>query len=123
MENISDLLNYLSAPRHNTIWSWGSVRQVDGAVFLLVWTDEVKSIEGKIYTGVLGPSGHGPGYNERIKHVEMIRDGAPSYLIYCTARDVKADPRAIGHFNNRTLFRGGSILNKSMDGIIRLEQG
>jgi hypothetical protein len=109
MENISDLLNYLQAPRHNTVWSWGSVRQSDGAVFLLVWTDETIMIDNKMYTRILDSSGQGHGYNERKSHIEKIKSGSPAYLIYCTARDPKVTPRTIKSFNKKTVFQGGDI--------------
>ena len=107
MENISDLLRCISAPRHNTVWSWGSVRKVDGTVFLLVWVDETKKQDGTMYTQILGPWGDGAGYRERVEHVELIKKGAPVYLIFCTAKDTKANPRKISGFNKQTLLRVG----------------
>lgn len=50
--NRTELFAYLRAPLSNPRWSWGSVRAADGAVFLLVWQDEHKKIEGKPFTCV-----------------------------------------------------------------------
>lgn len=69
--NRGELFTYLGAPLHNPRWSWGSVRQRDGAVLLLVWQDESKKIDGRHYTCVNaanfseGEPGN-PGRSERL---------------------------------------------------------
>ncbi|MFJ2288315.1 hypothetical protein ACIOUF_18465 [Pseudomonas iridis] len=54
------------------------------------------------------------GYSERRAHVEMIRGGAPCYLVMCLAKDTGASPRDIKSFNKDAIFVGGAL--KQFDG-------
>ena len=44
------MFDYLGAPLHNVQWSWGAVRESDGAVFLVVWQDESLRRDGRNYS-------------------------------------------------------------------------
>ena len=46
----SELLRRLGAPILNVVWSWGAVRPADGVVFLRVWQDRERKVDGKWYT-------------------------------------------------------------------------
>lgn len=92
---------------------WGAVRG-DGAVFLLVWQDRCETHEGVRYVQLThleksGGDNSNFGYNKRKTHVEMIRGGAPCYLVMCLAKDTKASRRDIKSFNKDTIFVGEAL--------------
>ena len=49
------------------------------------------------------------GYFERCKHVELIRNGAPSYMIMCRAVDSGASPRTVASVNKDDIFIGRKV--------------
>jgi hypothetical protein len=111
---LTSLFKYLNAPLTNQRWSWGAARASDGAVFLRVWQDEiVKSGQRRLArvtaNAVFAGNEADPGYAERLRHVELIRNGAKSYMIVCAAVDVHASPRAIATFNEKEVFVGGTL--------------
>ena len=62
------------------------------------------------------------GYQERGRHVELIRHGAPCMMVMCLAEDPKALPRKIKSFNKNELFIGSSLLQSDGDWWIRVEK-
>jgi hypothetical protein len=113
--NRTELFAYLRAPLANTRWSWGAVRPDDGAVFLQVWQDEHKKIDGKPFTCVnsytfFGEDLSNLGHAERLRHVDLIRAGAPSFMIMCRAADPKASPRVIASIDDKDVFVGGRLV-------------
>ena len=114
--SITALFKKLGAPLYNSRWSWGAVRPVDGAVFLRVWRDEDKQINGRYFVrlthnayGMLNYP-HVYGYLERIGHVALVRGGAVSYMVMCVARDENAIPREIQSFDSTVVFSGGELI-------------
>lgn len=121
----SELFRRFGAALANTVWSWGAVRQSDGAVFLRVWQDRERRIGDTWCTMVLHevaalPDPGNLGRQERIRHLDLIRNGAVSYLVMCEAKDVDASPRSIKSINDRELFVGGRLLE--MDGDLWIER-
>jgi hypothetical protein len=111
---LTSLFKYLNAPLTNQRWSWGAVRASDGAVFLRVWQDEIKKsgqrrLARVTANAVFGGDETNPGYAERLRHVDLIRNAATSYMILCEAVDVVASPRAVAKFNEREVFVGGNL--------------
>jgi hypothetical protein len=122
---LTGLFAFLGAPLANQRWSWGAVRPTDGAVILRVWQDEGRKIDGAAFTQItfMGPteaSASNLGYAERLKHVELIRNGAPSYMVMCQALDVKAAPRVVASFDRNDVFVGGRLID--FDGDAWLER-
>lgn len=116
----TELFAYLGAPLINSRWSWGAVRERDRAVFLLVWQDQNKKIDARRFTCVNAATFFGEdttnlGHAERLRHVELIRAGAPSFMIMCEALDKHASPRAIKGYNEREVFVGGELLQADGD--------
>jgi hypothetical protein len=112
---LSDLFKSVGAPLANIRWSWGAVRSSDGAVFLRVWQDETRRLDGRRFVLVADPiffAGREDslGYAERLSHLALIRRGAASFMIMCLAEDPQADPRAIKSFNRDDVFVGGTLL-------------
>ena len=115
----SELFRRLGAPLLNVVWSWGAVRPADGVVFLRVWQDRERKVDGRWYTmlthhAVFVDDPANLGWQERLGHLAKIRGGARCYLVMCEAKDVEASPRAIKSFNDRDLFVGGALVE--MDG-------
>jgi hypothetical protein len=123
--NLTHLFTYLGAPLTNSRWSWGAIRNSDGAVFLRVWQDEGLKIEGRPFTRITANAYFANdrgnlGFAERGRHIEAIRAGAKCYLIMCYAQDVEAEPRVIGGFDDSTLFEGGEL--REVDGETCIER-
>ena len=105
----------LGAPLTNFRWSWGAVRSADGAVFLRVWEDHIRTQDGTqfaqlTYHARFRDHPVNPGHRERLEHVARIREGATCYLILCRAVDATVRPRRIGWFNAAEVFPGGRIV-------------
>jgi hypothetical protein len=115
--SISSFFTRLGAPLKITRRSWGAQRPSDGAVFLRVWQD-LKFIEdGRLHMLVdhrinNSDDTSNAGYNERVRHIQEIRQGAPCFLIMCTAVDPQARPRKIEFFNEDDIFVGADIVEK-----------
>ena len=121
-----DLFERLDAPLANVRWSWGSVR-ADGVVFLRVWQDQIRKHEGTLHASVAGrlddeDEGGSLGYQERLKHVELVRKGAACFLILCQADDVAVTPRKVKDFDRESVFRGGRLVKIEGDWWIELGQ-
>lgn len=112
---LSDFFQRLDAPLRNVRWSWGAKRESDGAIFLRVWQDECRRLEGSMRVRVSVPKevsrNEGkPGREERKEHIAEIRGGAPTYLIMCRAENPGAHPRTIAGFNSSEVFVGGEVI-------------
>lgn len=115
------LFERLGAPLNNTRWSWGAVRPTDGTVFLRVWQDEYIR-KGKKTFMRLTSNEHfqqnAPGdlgYQERSRHVSLIKSGAPCFMIICVAVDAAAIPRQVASFNEDDVMRGGELMESNGD--------
>jgi len=105
----SQFFEYLGAPMANIRWSWGAVRPADGAVFLKVWNHQVDDWDGRRLIRLWDlrrrrPDSRDPGARERWRHLEMIRGGAPCYLVMCWAKDLKAERKVVDYFNDQQVF-------------------
>lgn len=122
-----ELFKKLGAPLVNARWSWGAVRESDGAVLLRVWQDEIKKHNGRLFMRITAndyfqnndPSNL--GWQERLRHIDLIRNGIASYMIVCVAKDVSAIPREVQSFNKNEVFQGGQLIDA--DGDTWLELG
>ena len=121
--SITEFFSRLGAPLRNPMWSWGSVR-IDGTAFLRVWQDRMKSIDSAKCLMVSHTSAHADvdnlGYEERQRHIELIRKGAPCFMVLCIAKDSTGSPRKIASFIRDRLFKGGRLFEGD-DGNLYLE--
>lgn len=111
---LTELFSYLGAPLANNRWSWGAVRKTDGAVFLRVWQDEWRTVDGRRAVRItdnqfFADTPDNLGYSERLRHIDLIRMGNRSFMIMCLAHDVNANPRTIQSFNDREVFVGAAV--------------
>jgi hypothetical protein len=121
----TELFRNLNAPLANSRWSWGAVRDADGAVFLRVWQDETIKHGDSWYVKIFFEpkrqvTAEKPGFQERQEHVELIRKGAPCYLIMCQAKDPNDRPRAIKDLIDDEVFQGGKLLQRNGDWYMEL---
>ena len=124
--DITDLFKKVGAPLKNDRWSWGAVSE-GGDVYLRVWQDEFRTIDGKQTVRVTAHKEfeNDPknlGYNERLKHVDKIRAGAKSFCILCLAKDPNSQPREIKDFDDKEIFVGGELIQDGEDCWLELTQ-
>ncbi|WP_141249723.1 hypothetical protein [Pseudomonas sp. ACN5] len=117
---ISEFFNDLGAKLNNDRWSWGAVREADGAVFLRVWRDEREKFQGD-YLRDNAPKLHvhifdlaGPrhkesklGHNERKVHLDLINRRVKVYLVMCDGIILPNGKRQITGYDSETLYIGG----------------
>lgn len=106
--SMSAYFRALGAPLNNYRWSWGARRIPSGEVILRVWTDKVIERNGRQYVELADVASFKNskhlGYRERLAHIEMLRNGAKGYLIFCSAQDPKVMPRKIVSFDSQRVF-------------------
>ncbi|MGR2705656.1 hypothetical protein [Pseudomonas sp. AU10] len=109
---LSGLFEKLGAPLNNPRWSWGSVRDSDGMIFLRVWQDGSQKIGEKRYIWVFDESlqSSNLGADERLRHTRLLQAGCPCYLVMCEAVDTSAIVRVVRGFNKNEVFEAGEIL-------------
>ncbi len=110
----TDFFKLLGAPLTNQRWSWGALREADNTLFLRVWQDETRKIDGKLHAMVTAHAWFKDdpgnlGYAERLRHVEASRKGAPTYAVMCLAKDKTVSPRVIEKYDRDQLFVGGGL--------------
>ena len=121
--SITRFFERLGAPLVNNRWSWGGRRASDGTVFLRVWQDLKYFENGERYMlldGGVREDRRNPGYQERLKHIEAVRRGAPCFLVMCIARDVAERPRVIQDFHDEDVFVGGELAERNGEVWIRV---
>ena len=98
----------LGAPLRNSRWSWGSVRQ-DGKVVLRVWAcswDSQDRVFQVMYPDLENAS---PGYDERMEHLNLIRNGS-GYILILVRENENYDPERggnlLGSYDRKTVFVG-----------------
>jgi hypothetical protein len=126
--NQTAFFKMLGAPLNNTRWSWGAVREGDGTVFLKVWKDQIKILDGVqfaqlTYNARLGADRANFRHRERLEHVARVKANAPCYLIYCEAVDPTVRPRRVRWFNSTEVFPGDRIAEFDGDWWVEMRSG
>lgn len=122
-DSITSLFERLGAPLCSQRWSWGAMHRSEETVILRVWRDRIKRLPehpGRqcVQLTHLQKYPYDPknlGYNERVKHVEAIQQGATCLLILCEAIDPEATTRAIKRFTRDPLYRGELLVQHDQD--------
>ena len=107
----------LGANPRNPRWSWGAYDPSTNRVYLRVWKDDELTIASvrHIRVGRLEPKRETqrPAFNERCRHLDLIRHGAEGFAVVCTAVDPSTDGvRAIASFDSEYLLRLGKFVEK-----------
>jgi hypothetical protein len=116
----------LRAALANARWSWGAVRQADQAVFLRVWQDEKIRRNGRLYMRLTASAYYAEhasnlGWQERLRHLELVKEGAPCYMVMCVAVDPSAEQRVLLDFNRDEVFVGGELIEHDNDWWLELK--
>jgi hypothetical protein len=111
---------HLRAPLRNSRWSWGAVREVDGAVFLRVWQDEKIKRDSSWYMRLtahkfFAGKADNLGWQERQEHVRLVQGGAPCYMVMCEAVEPTASVREIRSFDDHDVFIGRKMVEHEDD--------
>ena len=118
MPNPTKHFEKLGAPLRNRRWSWGAKRQ-SGTVILRAWDDEVETIGGqphirltnhRVYDGTPHP-----GFRERLRHIQDVREGASGYVVICKAVKPTPGNRRLKSFDDRTLTKIAGVTNHGRD--------
>lgn len=98
----------------NERWSWGALDPVDNRLFLRVWSDQIRQIEGSQHALLLRPHwNNSSGYGERVRHIEAIREGIEAFGVICTPKPRANGSRTIKSFDRAALLR--------LDGVVDLD--
>ena len=124
---MKDFFEMLGAPLKAYLWSWGAVRPSDGAVFLRVWKDDVRTHDGSRFVRVekldWRSSPAKLGRRERLEHLDLIRQGTRCYLVMCEVTDPSAKPRRVKSFNTAELFPGRRMVELNGERLIEVLPG
>lgn len=104
----------LGANLLNSRWSWGAFSPNTNRLFLRVWEHGLASVDGIECISIMDGSWErtSAGFNERKRHVDMLRNGASGYGILCVAKDPNGNgTRTIERFDSTTLLKFGSIID------------
>lgn len=116
--SITALFERLGAPLKNPMWSWGATTP-EGLVFLRVWQGETIKKSGKTYVRLSDRAKFegtkNLGYEERLRHIQAIRQGASAYCIFCEPVDPAAEPKKIKAIISAHLFPGMSLIEHEED--------
>ena len=55
------------------------------------------------------------GYQERLRQIELVRSGSPSFMVMCEPNPAKLPERKILDFNREEVFRGGELIELEGD--------
>lgn len=105
----------LGANLSNIRWSWGAYNPNTNQLFLRVWEDQIKTIDGIecIRISYKKSGNKSRGYNERKRHVEELKLGVEGYGVLCTARKIKENGvRTIKSFDDKELLIFGNSVKK-----------
>ncbi len=121
---ITDFFKKLGAPLKDFRRSWGSVSE-SGDVFLRIWGDQItKNDDGVSIVRITNHKKRTAqaeegitkyGWTERLHHIELIKEGATTYLIKCKAKDKNTENREIDGFEKRHCFLGGYLVERDGD--------
>ncbi|WP_159017619.1 HNH endonuclease [Cognatiluteimonas profundi] len=95
----------LGASLANNRWSWGGVDDERRRVFLRVWRDELRRVgDGDAIQVLRKAQTKGrQGWNERRKHIELMRSGYQAFGVICDRDD--PDAGVIRAFEAKSLVR------------------
>lgn len=107
--SLSRYFELLGAPLKNSRWSWGAVRQSDGAIFLRQWEDHIFEHEGARYVGIWYELAPPPeptdlGARERWEHVKQVKKNGRCFIVIVVAKSPIVTNREIAWFDERQVY-------------------
>lgn len=104
----------LGANLANSRWSWGAFNPSTNQLFLRVWEDQIKTIDGQECVSLLlrNSRNASKGLPERIRHINSLRQGTEGYGVVCTAIDTTGPARTIKSFDAERLLKFGNLIDK-----------
>ena len=125
--SISSMFRDLGAPLRNMRWSWGAISPNTGAIFLRVWKDDIlKRGDGDIVRLTNRNRFEGTsslGYAERVRHIELLRQGAKGYLIFCESESPAALTRKLKSYVSDKLYPTGELCEVNSDVYVQFLNG
>lgn len=107
----------------NPQWSWGAFDRFTNRVFLRVWNDDINDGHSVVQIARKVPLRQSHGYPERMKHIELIKDGAEGFGIVCKPVDPNTvGTRKIAQFDEHYVLRLGEITEDSDNYYGRIEE-
>jgi len=117
--SISALYKELGAPLRNSRWSWGAINPLKRTLFLSVWEDQIKLFGERRLVRVTAHADLNRktdyGYRERLSHLEAIRGGTQTFLIFCRTKSTTDRRRSLSTVNSRQLFPVTSVEKFDID--------
>ena len=109
----------LHAPLYNHVWSWGAKNSLSNDVFLRIGSWAINTYaDGKEWVTLYKSdweNATSPGAPERLRHIDLLRNGATGYAVIIEFRD----DGKIASFDGEQLLRLGSPVTE--DGIVYAE--
>jgi hypothetical protein len=117
--SMSFMFEKINAPLHNIIWSWGAATPDERIVYLRVWQDETITIDGKRYVHLLArdkfEGKKNLGYEERLRQLNLVRQGAECFVIFCEPRKPITSPRKVADYVKDRVFPTKDFLEHEGD--------
>ena len=121
--NITRFFTDILGTKLRTPYRWGAMNDMTNHVFLRVWEDNIESVpDGERILVLpsqprLTSSSYKASFNERLKHINHIQNGAASFGVLCTAVDPETTKaRKMAKFDETILLQLG-VLTKENDQI------
>ncbi|MFM2272611.1 MAG: hypothetical protein RL702_1676 [Pseudomonadota bacterium] len=122
--SITKHFSQIGAPLVNVRWSWGAHGRC-GRTVVRAWKDESIDAKGGRYIRLINHAAYEqkqshPGYRERQRHIEGLRQGNPTYAIILEVKDPLAKPRTIKIFDRGGMWELGDLISVEGDDYARL---
>lgn len=103
----------LGANLANHRWSWGAFNPSTNQLFLRVWEDQIRKINGResVSLLLLGFKNSSKGLPERERHIKSMEQGTEGYGVVCTAVNTVGSARTIQSFDEKALLKFGPLFN------------
>jgi putative restriction endonuclease len=104
----------LGAPLRNARWSWGAISPTTGQLFLRIWEDQRKTVDGVSCFLILRGKwrSNSEGTPERHEHIELMKRGARAFGVVQVAERTGGGGRVMKSFNSHALIRFGRLIEK-----------
>lgn len=112
--DLRELFDALGVTLQDARWSWGGVRESDKSVFLCVWQDSIREIDGKRHVWVSDVEGadESLGARELLAHIGLIRSGYVAYIVQCRPEDEETSPKPNKAVHDMEVLVGAALLKR-----------